>query len=678
MSTEDDLKILFDTLSQGIFYQAADGTLVDVNESALKMLGVSRDEFMGKTSHDPGWNIVTEDGSPLLPEMHPSMIALKTGTAVKDFILGVYHPATHAYAWLIVNALPQFKDGESSPYRVLVTLYDITDRKLAEKKLKDEALERQQSEMELRRIEWLLTSRRANKEPEYVPPYGDLVRMNSGGLIHSSVGKNMLTDIVEDYLDLLDTSAAVYEINGDYALGIFSSGWCRYMDAASRRLCGTDDNREALNCGKWLCHESCWKNASKTAIETGQPAGIECEGGIHLYAAPIRAGEEIIGAINFGYGDPPADELKLQELATTHAVNYEELRTYAANYESRPPFIIDLAKKRLIASARLIGEIVERKKAEETLLQRESLLNKIFDVLPVGLWLADKNGTLTRSNAKGREIWGAEPLVGQENYGIFKARSLLTGKELAPEDWALAHTIQDGVTVLDEILEIEAFDGKKKIILNYTAPILDRTGKVDGAIIVNLDITDRKRAEDALAHSEKEFRQLAESMPQIVWVCQPDGNNTYFNKHWVSYTGLTLEESYGAGWNKPFHPDDRQRAWDAWQNAVNYNDTYLLECRLRRHDGEYFWWLIRGIPITNEKGEIVKWFGTCTDIHEMKLNTSKIQDQLNELRRWNEAMLNREERVLDLKREVNTLLSATGKPVRYPSVDEEPRDAEKY
>lgn len=675
MSTEDDLKILFDTLSQGIFYQAADGTLVDVNESALKMLGVSRDEFIGKTSHDPGWNIVTEDGNPLVPEMHPSMIALRTGTVVKDFILGVYHPATHAYTWLIVNALPQFKEGESSPYRVLVTLYDITDRKLAEKKLKDEALERQQSEMELRRIEWLLTSRRANKEAEYVPPYGDLVRMNSGGLIQTSVGKNMLTDIVEDYLDLLETSAAVYETNGDYALGIFSSGWCRYMDAASRRLCGTDDNREALSCGKWLCHESCWKNASKTAIETGQPADIECEGGIHLHAAPIRAGEEIIGAINFGYGDPPADELKLQKLATTYDVSYEELRTYAANYESRPPFIIDLAKKRLIASARLIGEIVERKKAEEALLQRESLLNEIFDVLPVGLWLADKNGTLTRSNAKGREIWGAEPLVGMENYGVFKARSLLTGKELAPEDWALVHTIQDGITVLDEILEIEAFDGKKKIILNYTAPILDRTGKVDGAIIVNLDITDRKRAEDALAHSEKEFRQLAESMPQIVWVCQPDGNNIYFNKHWVAYTGLTLEESYGAGWNKPFHPDDRQRAWDAWQNAVNYNDTYLLECRLRRHDGEYFWWLIRGIPITNEKGEIVKWFGTCTDIHEMKLNTSKIQDQLNELRRWNEAMLNREERVLDLKREVNSLLSASGKPVRYPSVDEEPRDA---
>ena len=72
--------------------------------------------------------------------------------------------------------------------------------------------------------------------------------------------------------------------------------------------------------------------------------------------------------------------------------------------------------------------------------------------------------------------------------------------------------------------------------------------------------------------SENEFRLLAEAMPQIVWVTRADGWNTYFNQQWADYTGLTLEESYGHGWNKPFHPEDRQRAWDAWQNAVTNND----------------------------------------------------------------------------------------------------------
>jgi len=132
------------------------------------------------------------------------------------------------------------------------------------------------------------------------------------------------------------------------------------------------------------------------------------------------------------------------------------------------------------------------------------------------------------------------------------------------------------------------------------------------------DITEQKRAEAELASSEKELRLLAEAIPQIVWITRADGANTYFNQQWVDYTGLTLEESYGHGWNKPFHPDDQQRAWVAWQNAVRNGATYSLECRLRRRDGAYRWWLIRGLPVRNERGEITKWFGTCTDIHDLK------------------------------------------------------------
>lgn len=139
------------------------------------------------------------------------------------------------------------------------------------------------------------------------------------------------------------------------------------------------------------------------------------------------------------------------------------------------------------------------------------------------------------------------------------------------------------------------------------------------------DITALKQAQAAVATSEKEFRLLAEAMPQIVWITRADGWNIYFNRQWVEYTGLTLEESYGHGWNKPFHPDDQQRAWDAWQNAVNNNGTYSLECRLRRADGEYRWWLVRGVPVLNEGGSIEKWFGTCTDIHLLKEATEALR-----------------------------------------------------
>jgi PAS domain S-box-containing protein len=148
----------------------------------------------------------------------------------------------------------------------------------------------------------------------------------------------------------------------------------------------------------------------------------------------------------------------------------------------------------------------------------------------------------------------------------------------------------------------------------------------EGAFILSLDITERKHAAEAVRTSMEEFRTLAEAMPQIVWITRADGWNIYFNQHWMDYTGLTLEESLGNGWNKPFHLDDQQRAWDAWQDATTKFTTYSLECRLRRGDGIYRWWLIRGEPLIDANGVILKWFGTCTDIHDLKEAEAQLRE----------------------------------------------------
>jgi PAS domain S-box-containing protein len=159
---------------------------------------------------------------------------------------------------------------------------------------------------------------------------------------------------------------------------------------------------------------------------------------------------------------------------------------------------------------RMVGvnmDITERKQAEEALRNREGMLQRIFDILPVGLWFADKDGKLLRGNPAGVEIWGVEPLVGPSEYGIFKARRLPSGEDVAPDDWALVHAIRDRVTIVDELLEIDAFDGKKKTILNYTAPVLDAQGDLQGAIVVNQDITELIRTEEALRRSEAALKE---------------------------------------------------------------------------------------------------------------------------------------------------------------------------
>ena len=127
-----------------------------------------------------------------------------------------------------------------------------------------------------------------------------------------------------------------------------------------------------------------------------------------------------------------------------------------------------------------------------------------------------------------------------------------------------------------------------------------------------------KLYEKSLIIEDIKFSDFANSLPQIVWATDTSGKNIYFNDAWMDYTGMTLAESLGDGWNKPFHPDDQQRSWEAWKNATKNLAEYSLECRLKKSDGTYHWWLIRGVPVIDHFGKITRWFGTCTDIDQIK------------------------------------------------------------
>ena len=132
------------------------------------------------------------------------------------------------------------------------------------------------------------------------------------------------------------------------------------------------------------------------------------------------------------------------------------------------------------------------------------------------------------------------------------------------------------------------------------------------------DITERKLAEAKLKASEENFRTLAEVMPQLVWMATPGGNTYYLNQRWEDYTGNLETALLGDLWLQVVNQEDLPRLQEAWSIARASGGTYSTECRLRRADGVFRWWLVRGLALSNAQGEIIKWIGTCTDIDDMK------------------------------------------------------------
>ncbi|MGV9003862.1 PAS domain S-box protein [Flavobacterium sp.] len=281
------------------------------------------------------------------------------------------------------------------------------------------------------------------------------------------------------------------------------------------------------------------------------------------------------------------------------------------------------AAELIIANKELIFQKEEKVKRAAELIVAKDKAELYLDIAGSAFVSLDKNGTIILVNQKFSEIMEydkSEELMGKNwfetciSYQMKEKTKKIYSDVMKGEIKELHHRESEIVTK----------SGKRRLIYWNSTLIKDQDGEVIEILASGIDITERHKSEQELIKSKNEFRLLAESMPQIVWVILADGTNIYFNQQWVNYTGLTLEESYGDGWLTPFHPDERTLTLDAWDNAVANNAEYSLECRLRRKDGKYLWWLVRAVPILDKNGIVSKWFGTCTDIQHIKETEVKL------------------------------------------------------
>ncbi|HWI15077.1 MAG TPA: PAS domain S-box protein, partial [Burkholderiales bacterium] len=262
---------------------------------------------------------------------------------------------------------------------------------------------------------------------------------------------------------------------------------------------------------------------------------------------------------------------------------------------------------------KVIRDVNERRLAEEALKKSESKLKWLIDSNTIGVIQYRYDGTVTESNDALLRMLGFT----REEFD----RDGLSWRERTPPEWTVAD--MNGMEQLRARGVMSPFekefcrkDGSRAAVMVGAANF---EWSRDEGIAYVLDVSELKKAELALKESEAKFRTIANAMPQMVWSTQPDGYPDYYNDRWYEFTGMPESSTDGEEWNGMFHPEDQQRAWDVWRHSLETGEPYEIEYRLRHRSGQYRWTLGRALPVRNESGEIVRWMGTCTDIHEQKI-----------------------------------------------------------
>ncbi len=260
----------------------------------------------------------------------------------------------------------------------------------------------------------------------------------------------------------------------------------------------------------------------------------------------------------------------------------------------------------------------------------ESKYRNLIQGLPAAVYTCDKQGKILLYNQAALELWGTTPDTGPDLiHDTWKAFDK-DGNYLPPEKCPVAMVLKGEEAFQTEII-IERPDGSRRNIILHPQPILDEHGQIDGAVNMLLDITEQKKAQVALQESEKKLKLLSESVPQLVWTANNNGEINYFNNRIQEYAKVGNSER-GYEWGPMVHPDDYESTAMEWSTAVSNGTFYQKEHRLKMADGTFQWHLSMAYAEKINDGKDNLWFGTATNIDELKISEDKIKESNSRLR----------------------------------------------
>ena len=227
------------------------------------------------------------------------------------------------------------------------------------------------------------------------------------------------------------------------------------------------------------------------------------------------------------------------------------------------------------------------------------------------------------------ELWGKarEEVIGKSWFDVFP--------ELKEQGYGdqLKRVIETNLPLLanEQPVVINRKSGPVLGYYNYILqPLVDEVGVTAGIMTIGIDVSDQVIAREKIAESERSFSEIANALPQLVWVANKDGEVLYYNNRVEEFAGAHKNEKGNWSWTGLVHPEDIAKTENAWNKALMKGSVYQIEHRVQMKNGEYRWHLSRGIPQKDEHGNVVKWFGTATDVHSAKEQSSLLEDEVKQ------------------------------------------------
>lgn len=454
--------------------------------------------------------------------------------------------------------------------------------------------------------------------------------------VEEITGRDALELTAPEYREIVGSNIAAgsekpYEIMGMRKDGTFFpiEVRARMMEIAGRRarVTALRDVTERKQAEVALAES---ENKYRTLVEETSDWVWELnENGVFTYSSPqVReitgyGAGEILGTTPFDYMRPEEARRVVEFFHATVATQspFKSFVNSTLHKDGHEVIVETNGVPYLNAEGRFVGyrginrDITERKRAEEALRQTRQLLDSVVENIPAMVFVkraSDLRFELFNQAGEALLGYSRRDLLGKSDYDFF------------PKEQADFFTAADRkVLASQEITDIpeepiRIASGETRYLHTWKIALRDETGAPTHLLGISLDITERKKAEEAIRESESRFRLVADSAPVLIWMSGTDAKCNYFNKGWLDFTGRELEDEMGDGWAQGVHPHDRERCVDLYMAAFNTRNRFSIMYRLRRKDGVYRWVLDNGIPRFSSSGEFIGYIGSCFDITDRK------------------------------------------------------------